>query len=269
MIEIDKFANDSANSLNKMRKEILEVSTNAKEGHIPSAFSILEILYTLYGAPILKNSQKKSSNMNDRLIFSKGHGSLALYAVLAEVGLIKHKEFYSFCKFDSICGGHPDKTKNKHFEISSGSLGHGLPIAVGLALNFKRKFGSLSPKVFCLMGDQEATEGTTWESLLVARSRKLNNLVCIIDFNKSGERALPFNNLKDLFRGFGIMVKEVNGHSIPDLFNVFTELSRTGPTMVIANTIKGYGLPVMENNPEWHHKFPSDDELNQMLKVFN
>ena len=116
------------------------------------------------------------------------------------------------------------------------------------------------------MGDQEATEGTTWESLLVAGSRKLNNLVCIIDFNKSGERSLPLNNLKDLFKGFGIMIKEVNGHSIQDLFNVLKNSSTTGPTIIIANTIKGYGLPVMENNPEWHHKFPSDKELNQMLK---
>ena len=140
MIEIDKFIKDSVDSLNKMRREILEVSTTAKEGHMPSSFSILEILYTLYGAPVLKFSQKKPSNKNDRLIISKGHGSLALYAVLAEVGLIKHEEFYSFCKFDSICGGHPDKTKNQHFETSSGSLGHGLPIAVGLAINYKRKF---------------------------------------------------------------------------------------------------------------------------------
>jgi len=263
MIEIDKFAKDSIISLNKMRREILEVSTNAKEGHIPSSFSILEIIYTLYGAGILK----KTPNMNDRLIFSKGHGSLALYAVLAEVGLIKHEEFHSFCKFDSICGGHPDKTKNKHFETSSGSLGHGLPIAVGLALNFKRKYNSLSPKVFCLIGDQEATEGTTWESLLVASSRKLNNLVCIIDYNKSGERSLPVNNLKDIFKGFGIVVEEVNGHSIPDLYNVLKNSSFIGPTIIIANTIKGYGLPVMENNPEWHHKFPSNDELNQMLKL--
>ena len=267
MIEIDKFAKNSVNSLKKMRREILEISTKAKEGHIPSSFSILEILYTLYGAPVLKNTQKKSLNMRDRLIFSKGHGSLALYAVLAEVDLIKHEEFYSFCTFDSICGGHPDKTKSEHFETSSGSLGHGLPIAVGLALNFKRKFDSLSPRVFCLMGDQEATEGTTWESLLVAGSRKLNNLVCIIDFNKSGERSLPLNNFKDLFRGFGITVKEVNGHSIKDLYDVFTSPNNIGPTMIIANTIKGYGLPIMENSPEWHHKFPSEEELNQMLKA--
>ena len=169
MVQIGKFVKNSNISLNKMRREILKISTNAKEGHIPSSFSILEIIYTLYGAGILNSKP----NFNDRLIFSKGHGSLALYAVLAEVGLIKHEEFHSFCKFDSICGGHPDKTKNQHFETSSGSLGHGLPIAVGLALNFKRKHNSQSPKVFCLIGDQEATEGTTWESLLVASSRKL------------------------------------------------------------------------------------------------
>ena len=192
MIEIDKFVTSSVNSLNKMRRKILEISTHAKEGHIPSSFSILEILYTLYGAPVLKRLPKESMNMDDRLIFSKGHGSLALYAVLAEVGLIGNKDLHSFCEFDSICGGHPDRTKSKHFETSSGSLGHGLPIAVGLALNYKRKFDTLSPKVFCLMGDQEATEGTTWESLLVAGSRKLNNLVCIIDFNKSGERFQRF-----------------------------------------------------------------------------
>lgn len=263
MVEIEKFTKDSIRSLKKMRREILEVSTHAKEGHIPSSFSILEIVYTLYGTGFLK----KISNLNNRLIFSKGHGSLALYAVLAEEGLISHKEFYSFCKFDSICGGHPDKTKNINFETSSGSLGHGLPVAVGLALYFKRKHNSLSPKVFCLMGDQEATEGTTWESLLVASSRKLNNLVCIIDYNKSGERSLPVNNLTQLFKGFGISVKEVNGHSIPDLYNALRNSSELGPQIIIANTIKGYGLPVMENNPEWHHKFPSDVEFYQMLEI--
>ena len=115
MTEIDKFVLNSNKPLNKMRREILEVSTNASEGHIPSSFSILEILYTLYGFPILKNNSKTNPLNNDRLIFSKGHGSLALYAVLAEVGLLKTADFYSFCKFDSICGGHPDKTKNKYF----------------------------------------------------------------------------------------------------------------------------------------------------------
>ena len=132
---------------------------------------------------------------------------------------------------------------------------------------FKRKYNSLSPKVFCLMGDQEATEGTTWESLLVASSRKLNNLVCIIDYNKSGERSLPVNNLTQLFKGFGISVKEVNGHSILDLYNVLRNSSELGPQIIIANTIKGYGLPVMENSPEWHHKFPSDVEFYQMLEI--
>ena len=244
------------NQLSKIRYSILESCHRIKEGHIGSAFSVVEILFVIFKKYFKKNY----------FILSKGHAAIGTYAVMNHFGILKNKDYQSFCGFNSKLGGHPDSTKLPNFNFSTGSLGHGLPVSTGLAFGLKMKKDKR--KIICLMGDQEATEGTTWESLLVARSRKLNNLVCIIDFNKSGERALPLNNLKDLLRGFGIIVKEVNGHSIPDLYNAFTELSSTGPTMVIANTIKGYGLPVMENNPEWHHKFPSDDELNQMLKVF-
>ena len=116
------------------------------------------------------------------------------------------------------------------------------------------------------MGDQEATEGTTWESLLVAGSRKLNNLVCIIDFNKSGERSIPLNNLKKLFSGFGFNVKEVDGHSIPDLFNTFSDLSSKRPTMIIANTVKGKGVTYLENSETCHHTKFSEKQNNIALK---
>ena len=265
MNNLKKFINESTISLAKMRREILEIGFSAKEGHIPSALSILEIIYTIYGSSILKKHFLSSKNINDKFILSKGHASLGLYAVLSELRLIKKKDFISFCKFNSICGGHPDKTKNVNFEVSTGSLGHGLPVAVGLALSYKKKYGNMAPKVFCLIGDGEANEGTTWESLLVARSRSLNNLICIIDFNKSNERALPLRDLKILLKGFSLNIKEISGHSIKEIHSSLTNLSDVLPNIIIANTIKGKGIKVMENNHAWHHKTPSREELDKML----
>jgi transketolase len=241
--------------INKLECGILITATNAQEGHIPSALSILDILWILYDK-ILKPE--------DKFVLSKGHGCLALYVVLAEKGFISKEELNTFCEHDSILGGHPDMNKIKGVEVSSGSLGHGLPIAVGMAmaLRIKKQEG----RVYCLVGDGECNEGSIWESLLIASHHELTNLTCIVDYNHSTDRALDIYNLTDKFLNFGWRVYDIPGHDHGLLELMLTPGKLPKPTALIAQTIKGKGIKRMENNPEWHHKQPTKEELNEILK---
>lgn len=249
--------------LNELKRKIVKISNNAKEGHIASAFSILDILWILYDK-ILKVDPKNPKNQDrDVLILSKGHASLGLYAVLAEKGFFHRKHLESFCEFDSLFGGHPDCKKIPGVEASTGSLGHGLPIGVGMALGFKIR-GNKN-RVFVIIGDGEANEGTTWESALLSSHHNLSNLTCVVDYNHSTDRALLMGNLVAKFQSFGWEAKIVDGHNHEELYKTLSAPSDTKPLAIIAETIKGKGVSLMENNPEWHHKFPSEEEL---IKIF-
>lgn len=245
-------------NMKKMKEKIIEIAAKSGEGHIPSAFSILDILWVLYSQILDKDHVNK-----DHLILSKGHASLGLYAVLTEKGLIKQEEFDTFGEFNSILGGHPDRTKIPNVEASTGSLGHGLPIAVGIALGMKIK--KQKNKVYSIIGDGESNEGTIWESALLASHHKLNNLYCIVDYNHSGDRALKLGDLKKKFKSFGWDTISINGHCHEEIYKALTKKSDK-PIAIIANTIKGYGSKIMENNPEWHHKSPDQEELEKILK---
>ncbi len=235
-------------------KNILTTSFLNKEGHIGSSLSILDILISLYDNVMTEN---------DTFILSKGHASLAIYAILLEKELISKEEFFGFCSFHSRLGGHPSSQKIKEIKISTGSLGHGLPFALGLALS--KKIKKENGNIYCLIGDGEANEGTIWESALLAGSLELNNLVCIMDFNKSGERAVKLKSGIDKFDSFGWSVNEVDGHNQSDVFNILN-VDTVKPYFIQANTIKGKGCKIMENNPEWHHKCPSSqEELDKLI----
>lgn len=243
--------------LYNIRKSILELSFISNEGHIGSSFSIVEILYVYW----------KFFSKNNFFILSKGHASIGLYSILYVLNKISKKVFFSFCKFNSKLGGHPDGNKIKKLNFSTGSLGHGLPIAVGLAMSqyLKKK----KSKVYCLLGDQELLEGTTWESLHLIDYLKLNNLIILIDKNNSDFRSVRIRNLKSKFNCFeNIKVLESRGHDILNIHKIFTKLSKTNKSnIVIFETIKGFGIKEMHNNPEWHHKSPiSQDHLNKLIK---
>ena len=246
--------------MNNLIKQIVDIATLKKEGHIPRSLSILDIMYVLYDKILDVNSIKENKIDRDRFILSKGHASLGLYVILDYFGLLDD-DIESFCDLNSKLGGHPtDKINN--VESSTGSLGHGLPIGVGLALAYKIK--KYNGKIYVIVGDGEANEGTIWESALLANHHNLNNLFCIIDFNHSTDRAVKLGDLDDKFKSFGWDVKVIDGHNHQEILYALNNKSDK-PTCIIANTIKGKGIDMIENNHEWHHKFPNDEEYNNII----
>jgi transketolase len=251
-------------SLNKLKKDIVYAAYTSAEGHIPSAFSILDLIWVLYNEVISINENNFSDLNNDRFILSKGHASLALYAVLAYKGFLPKEELATFCKYNSRLGGHPDCTKIPIIEASTGSLGHGFPMAVGLALG--SKIQAINNKIYCLIGDGECNEGTVWEAALLAAHHNLSNLCCIVDFNHSTDRALKLGNLSEKFKSFGWFVINISGHDHDAIKNALDSFSKTQPLVIIAETIKGNGVERMMGQPAWHHRSPNKIELEEIIE---
>jgi transketolase len=250
--------------MNQIKEKILRIAFKSKEGHIPSSFSILDILWVLYGKVL--NLDQDNFDNRDKFVLSKGHASLGLYGILNAKGYLTDDEFLSFCEFDSILGGHPDSNKNKFIEASTGSLGHGMPIAVGLALGAKIR--GLSSKIYTIVGDGECNEGTIWESALLASHHKLNNFCCIVDYNHSTDRALSLDSLNEKFSSFGFETYVINGHIHEEIYFALSKCSfdSNKPRAIIAETIKGHGIKSIENNWAWHHRFPAnEEELNGLI----
>jgi transketolase len=244
----------------QLKSRIVKAAFDAKEGHIPSALSILDIVWVLYNK--VMNLSHKNSTENDRFILSKGHASLAIYVVLEELKIIPKSYLDSFCNYESPLGGHPDCNKVPAIEASTGSLGHGMPIALGIALASKiKKFNN---RVYCIIGDGECNEGTIWESAMLASHHNLRNFTCIVDYNHSTDRALYLGDIKKKFESFGWNSEVIDGH---DHEKLQSSLSQTtdSPRAIVCETIKGYGIKRMENEPAWHHKCPSEEELNEIL----
>lgn len=250
-------------NLNDLKRTIIRLAKTSGEAHIPSALSILDILWVLYDKILNIDPKHPRAENRDRFILSKGQAGLGLFVVLAEKGFFSKTELENYCKYDSSLGGHPDRNKVPGVEASTGSLGHGFPMAVGVAMALKIK-NNLGPRVFTLIGDGEANEGSVWEAALLANHHKLNNLYCIVDFNHSTDRALDLGDLEKKFMAFHWDVRSVDGHNHEELEQTLTK-SSDNPIAIIANTIKGKGVKMMENNPAWHHKPPSDEEYEQIM----
>jgi transketolase len=249
-------------SLTDLRKQIITASSLAQEGHVPSAFSILEILYVIYVVIPTKYNLVILKHFD--FILSKGHGSLALYAALTASGHIDESWVQEFCKDQSHYGGHPDRNKVSGVVASTGSLGHGLPITIGRILANRQK--NLKQRSFCLVGDGELNEGSSWESLMLAENFKLNELCLIVDNNNSTTRAVTSFNLEEKLKSFGFQVFVIDGHDLIALEKTLTMPLSQNPVAVIANTIKGKGLIDMENSFEWHHRSPNKNELSIFLE---
>jgi transketolase len=256
--------------LQNLKKEIASSAFTSREGHIPSSLSILDILSVLY-SKILNVDPKKPNDPNrDYFILSKGHASLGLYAILAEKGFFSKNNLKDFCRYDNMLGGHPNRNKVPGVESSTGSLGHGLPIGVGIALGLKiqriRQTHRKQQKVYVIIGDGESNEGTIWESALLASHHKLDNLTCIVDHNHSTDRALDLGNLENKFASFGWKCLTINGHNRKEIETALKTKHEGEPLAIIAKTIKGRGFKMLENNPAWHHKSPNKEEFEELMK---
>jgi transketolase len=253
-----------------LRRRIVEVMNCAGRGHLASAFSLVEILRVLYDSVLHFDPANPALPARDRFILSKGHGCLALYVLLAEKGFFPVEELWTFCRFDSILGGHPEPCA-PGVEISTGSLGHGLPVAVGMALH--AKFVKSPHRAFVVLGDGECNEGTVWEAAMAASKHRLDNLVALVDYNKhqsygSTREVLDLEPFADKWRSFGFAVREADGHDVKALEGALAGLpAETGkPTAIICHTVKGKGIGFTENNLKWHHKSGlKENEMRELL----
>jgi transketolase len=252
---------------NDLRIKIAKMVFKAKEGHIPSSFSIVDIVEFLYGNILRYDPNNMKSNERDYFILSKGHGAAALYAVLHKYGILSDEDIENYSLSGGILGGHPDMTKVPGAEASTGSLGHGFPTAMGVALGLKIQ--NKNNHVYTLLGDGECHEGTIWESANVANNLRLGNFCAIVDWNGSASQLMPLDNLIAKWSAFGWEVHEVDGHSLEALRNCFGSLSFSlhgTPKVILAKNIKGSGVKFLEGHGQWHHKIPSINELDEIIR---
>lgn len=255
-----------------LRRTIVQMMNSAGRGHLASALSLVEILRVLYDSVLHYDPRHPEWPQRDRFILSKGHGCLALYVILADKGFFPTEELWKFCWFDGILGGHPEP-KVPGVEISTGSLGHGLPIGVGMAIHAKRV--KSNHRVFVVLGDGECNEGTIWEAAMGASKHRLDNLVVMVDYNKqqsygSTSEVLELEPFADKWRAFGFGVREVDGHDVKLIADALSEIpAQSGkPTAIICHTIKGKGIGFTENNLKWHHKSGlKESEMQALLQA--
>jgi transketolase len=233
--------------------------------------SLIEIMRVLYDDILRHRPSEPAWLDRDRCILSKGHGCLALYAILADKGFFPIETLDTFCKRDSILGGHPEASKIPGVEASTGSLGHGLPIGVGRAMALRIR--KSDRRVFVVTGDGEINEGSVWEAALSASKHGLDNLTVLIDYNKiqsAGTTAeiLNLEPLDDKWRSFGFATAEVDGHDVGALRSLLRRvpLAPRRPTAIICHTVKGKGIGFAEHDPEWHHKSSIKADVVEKLK---
>lgn len=247
-----------------LRRMIINMIYNANAGHTGGSLSCVDILNVLYNHVMNLSPENFYQIDRDHYIHSKGHSVEALYAVLADRGFFNLEDLDLLEKFQSDFIGHPSR-KVPGIEQNTGALGHGLSVAVGIALAAKRD--ERNNRVFTVLGDGELTEGSIWEAAASAAHYHLDNLVAIIDQNRlqiTGKTndVMAMESLHDKFTAFGFAIRSVDGHSIPDLVTVFDGLPfEIGkPNLILAQTVKGRGISFMENEVHWHHRVPNDQE---------
>ncbi|MBU2044113.1 MAG: transketolase [Candidatus Omnitrophica bacterium] len=257
---------------NWVRKETLKVHKLAPETRIASSLSSVELFVALYYGKVLKyDPTNLRAEDRDRLIVSKGHGSICLYPILADLGFFDKKELLTVCKEGSFLGGIPD-TLIPGYETINGSLGHGLGVASGVAIGLKRK--NRLESVFVVLGDGELYEGSVWEAVMFAGYHKLDNLILIIDNNKICmldycSKILDLTPLADKFKAFGWMTQEVDGHNPAVMQEVLLKAKKdrnSKPKLIIAQTKKGKGVPKLENDSLCHVRSLSAQEVDALVE---
>lgn len=258
-----------------IRKDILTMITEAGSGHPGGSLSCADILCALYFGGVMDyDASDPQMEGRDRLILAKGHAAPALYATLAHAGFFPTDELMTLRKLGSRLQGHPDSKLCPGVEASTGSLGQGLSIAAGMAAGLR--LGAQQGTVFAILGDGECQEGQVWEAAMFAAHQGLGNLVAIIDNNNLQidgciHDVCDPGDLGEKFAAFGWEVVEVDGHDIDALIDVLSDAkaARTKPRAVIARTVKGKGVPFMENEAGWHGKAPSPEQLEEALRALD
>ncbi len=259
-----------------IRQEVLKMAMGANGGHIAPSYSMTDIVAELYFDNILKYDPRNPDwDERDYFILSKGHGVLALYVALSLAGFFSREQLYTFGKKESKLGSLARAHSVPGVEASTGSLGHGLSYAVGIALALKKD--KKPNRVYALLGDGECEEGSIWEAVMSAAHNKLDNLTVIVDYNgfqamDSIEEIMSINNFADRFRSFGFDAVDIDGHNYAEIKKALSENveetseSNGKPKAVIAHTVKGKGISFMEGVPIWHYRIPNEEELDIALK---
>ena len=254
---------------NNGRYKIIEITKRAKAAHIASALSCYDLIYFLYNHYLKINNFDDPSR--DRFILSKGHAAAALYVAMNQAGHISNEQLDTFGEAGSLLEEHPSP-KLTGIETASGSLGHGLAVAGGMALGSKIR--NLSNKNIVLMGDGEQNEGTVWEAALFASAKGLDNVIGIVDYNKwqatdRSDHVLSISSLVHKWKSFGWTTLEIDGHDLGAFKEALNSKSVGKPKMIIANTIKGKGVSFMEDDNNWHYRLPSDEEMQEIRIELN
>jgi len=250
----------------EIRKQILKMIVKANASHIAPSFSIVELLVYLYEKVLRIDPKKPDDPDRDKFILSKGWAVSGLYSILAHKGFFDKKLLNSYCENGSKMIGMTTINKIPGIEASTGSIGHGLPIAAGMAMALK--LNKINQRVYVIIGDGECDEGSIWETALIASHHKLNNLIAIIDYNKwqsfgRTNEVLNLEPLKSKWQAFNWQVIEINGHNFNEIESAINKsyLSKNKPIMIIAHTIKGKGLSIIEDDNDYHYKTPRIQEL--------
>lgn len=256
----------------QIRVDILRMGLRAgtNGAHFGSGLSLVEIMAVLYKSVLRVNSNFPRWPERDRFILSKGHGAMAYYAGLKQAGFVTDDELMTFKSNHTFLYGHPSMNPDKGIEFSSGSLGLGLALGVGTAIGLKMR-GYNQTRVFVILGDGECDEGSVWESAASVAHFGLSNVVVVIDknglqYDGLTKNILNMDSMTEKWESFGWKVRSVNGHNVGELLDVFSDLGER-PTVIIANTIKGKGVPFMENNPSWHHNRLSQNQFDELIAV--
>jgi len=254
----------------RCRNDIIRMTHEAKSGHPGGSLSAIDIMVSLYGSILRFDTNNPSWEDRDRFIMSKGHASPAMYALLHQMGIIDEDEMMCFRKLGSVCQGHVDMNWTPGVDFSAGSLGMGLSFGLGCSL--AAKMDSSERKVWVLLGDGETQEGQIWEAAMAASYHKANNLRAIVDRNRIQnddfmDVQMEVGDIGQKFSSFGWTVKEVNGHDIAALVDIFEWANvEKSPVAIIAHTTKGKGVSFMEDNPSFHGMAPNDEELSIALE---
>jgi transketolase len=255
----------------RVRREIVEMTGAAKSGHPGGSLSAVETVVTLYFDTMRINPKDPKWPDRDRFILSKGHAAPVLYATMAEMGYVPKDQLNTLRRLGSIYQGHPDVRFIPSLEASTGSLGEGLSLALGMGL--AARLDGKSYRTYVMLGDGEIQEGQIWEAAMFGAFHKVDNVVAIVDYNRIQldgfvKDIMEVEPLADKWRSFGWHVIELDGHDIPALQRAFAEAAATKgkPTVLIAHTIKGKGVSFMENNPKYHGVAPTPAEVELALQ---